>query len=330
MGNSAMKNFETEKHFGSREKIFYPQINITSGVIRVVLTTRCCYACPYCFREGEKFTDDRALTPDFLKKVISNGKERHGIHTVKFTGGEPLIYPQLEVVLKDMNEIGIKNIDFTTNGYFLEENIDLLLEHKVEYLTVTLNTLDPYLYERMHNAPKGALERVLKGIKKASDSGLKIRINLTAYDIKGQEVYDVIDYCKRNNLVMRICEPYYVKGSSETKDKESYRKIVGDILDNSTEVLESACQTVRYVTTQDGATLTIMKNLCDNRFCDSCGKYLYVRLTSDKKLKPCLSRTDTEVTIPDNPTEEELDLCFSKAALSMGEGIEAGLKGLDV
>ena len=93
---------------------FFPKMNLQSGTMRIVLTTQCNYKCKYCFAEGEKDKDYRILDIEQIKKVILIGKE-FGINNIKLTGGEPLLYPYLEDLLKYIREIGIPYIDLTTN-----------------------------------------------------------------------------------------------------------------------------------------------------------------------------------------------------------------------
>lgn len=101
---------------------FYPKMNLPSGTLRLVLTTECNYKCKYCFAEGEKDKEKRFLDIEDLKKILLISKE-FGITNIKLTGGEPLLYPDIEELLKYIREIQIPYVDMTTNISCLNKKI---------------------------------------------------------------------------------------------------------------------------------------------------------------------------------------------------------------
>ena len=85
-----------------KDNIFYPKKNLASGTLRIVLTTDCNYRCRYCFAEGEIDKEKRVLNIQDIKKIVKIAKE-FGITNIKLTGGEPLLYPYMEELLKYLN-----------------------------------------------------------------------------------------------------------------------------------------------------------------------------------------------------------------------------------
>lgn len=65
--------------------------------LRVSLTDRCNLRCTYCMPpEGlDWMPGDDLLTQDELVRLVGIGVERLGISTVRLTGGEPLLRPDL-------------------------------------------------------------------------------------------------------------------------------------------------------------------------------------------------------------------------------------------
>lgn len=82
----------------------------------------------------------------------------------------------------------------------------------------------------------------------------------------------------------------------------------------------SDCESVEYIFLGNWY-LTVMHSLCDNKLCDSCKDYMYIRVTSEKKLKPCLSRRDTEIAI-DTRSKETIKKAFIEAITHIGDGIK--------
>ncbi len=165
---------------------------------------------------------------------------------------------------------------------------------------------------------KVKLKKIFLWIDKAKQAWIKVNINLTALDnLSVDEIFEVIYFANENDFVIRICEPTHMAWVDETKSKDIFKKVEARLKKEAISIIESYCDSVVYLTMKNWSKVTIMSNLCDNRFCDSCSKYLYLRLTSDKKFKPCLSRTDTEVEIWDDLSDENLNKAFCIAINNM-------------
>lgn len=300
---------------------FYPKANLQSGTLRIVLTTKCNYQCKYCFAEGEKDKQIRIIPIEKLKQIIKISKE-FGINKIKLTGGEPLLYPQIKELLEYIRKIDIPYVDLTTNISMLnEETIDLLNRYNVNALTLSLNTLNKNKFEYLSgffnfDLVKENLERTINKFQG------KIRINCIVFDEQYDEndYENIIDLCKKHNLGMRIIEPSKVEGFPITYTKDKFIKFTNKLRKKANKVIQSDCNSVEYLYFENWY-LTIMHSLCDNKICDACPKYMYIRVTSDLKLKPCLSRRDTEVPI-DFENEKTIENSFIKAIHYMGVGLK--------
>ena len=298
---------------------FFPKKNLQSGTLRIILTTQCNYKCKYCFAEGEENKQTRIIPLEELKPILKTAKE-FGINKIKLTGGEPLLYPDMEALLAYIREIEIPYVDLTTNISLLnEENIELLNQYHVNALTLSLNTLDKEKYEYLSGFTRFDLikENLETTIQKFNG---KIRVNCIIFDEKYNEkdYQSMIHLCQENNLGMRLIEPSIVDGLPITYTKEKFKKLIKKLRKKADRVIESDCNSVEYLFFGNWY-LTIMHSLCDNKICDACPKYMYIRITSDLKLKPCLSRRDTEIPI-DLENEQTIEKSFIKAIYYMGVG----------
>ncbi len=300
--------------------IFFPKKNLPSGTLRIILTTKCNYRCKYCFNEGEKDKNIRIQSLENIKKIVNVAKD-FGINSIKLTGGEPLLYPQISELLQYLQMSGIGYYDFTTNVSMLtEENIEMLNKYNVSSLTLSVNTLkkEQFYYlsgckeyeqyiEKIHNVIK-----IFKG---------KLRINCIVFD-KNYEVGNYLEIqrlCMENNMGLRFVEPSKVEGFPITYTKEKFIELTDELRKKCDEIIKSDCSSVEYFVF-GGWYLTIMHSLCDNKLCDNCKDYMYIRLTSDGKLKPCLKRRDTEVVV-DYTNEESIKKSLVKAIRNMGNGL---------
>lgn len=299
---------------------FYPKKNLPSGTLRIILTNSCNFQCRYCFNEGEKEKNTRCQNLDELKRVINVGRT-FGINSIKLTGGEPLLYPQMKELLKYLDEIKMPYYDLTTNISLLnKKNIEMLNKYHVSSLTLSLNTLEKEKYKYLSGFSN--FEKIINNLNYTINHfNGKLRINCIVFD----ENYDINNYlnilifCKEHNLGLRFVEPSRVEGFSITYTKKSFNELISELRDISTKVIKSDCNSVEYLYFNDWY-LTVMHSLCDNKLCDNCRDYMYIRLTSEGKFKPCLKREDTEVAI-DYQDDDGIRKSYIKAISNMGVGI---------
>lgn len=301
--------------------VFYPKMNLQSGTIRIVLTTQCNFKCKYCFAEGEKDKEFRILDLEKIKKTLLIAKE-FGITSVKLTGGEPMLYPKLEELLEYIRSINIPYIDLTTNISLLNnENIKMLNKYNVNALTLSIDTLNKerYCYLTEFNNYE-LIQKNLDNVIKNFNGKLRVNCIVFDHDFVEEDYYNIMDLCKNNNLGLRFVEPSAVDGLPITYSKEKFNYLIEELRKKANRILDSDCQSVEYLFFDDWY-ITVMHSLCDNKHCDSCKKYMYIRVSSEMKLKPCLMRRDTEVEI-DFDSDRTIRESFVKAINNMGKGIK--------
>ena len=95
------------------------------GVLRLSLTARCNLACTYCRPAGDE-PSNRLNRP--AQMAVIRAASRLGLQSLRLTGGEPLLSPQLEPLLQaitrgrtDPNDplAGLQEVALTSNGVLL-------------------------------------------------------------------------------------------------------------------------------------------------------------------------------------------------------------------
>ena len=318
---SDLKTDNTVLSYGwIKDDVFYPKKNLPSGTLRIVLTTECNFRCKYCFAEGEANKEIRVLPLENIKKVLDRAPS-FGITKIKLTGGEPLLYPHLEELLAYIREIDIPYVDLTTNISCLTPKvIQMLNRYQVNALTLSLNTLEKDKFEYLSDFHHFDIlqDNLFHTLKLFQGS---IRINCIIFDeLYRKEDYDsILTFCMENHLGLRFVEPSIVENLPITYTKKRFSEYISQLREKADKVIRSDCSSVEYLFFHQWY-VTVMHSLCDNKLCESCAKYMYMRVNSELKLKPCLSRSDTEVPISFE-SQSSIENAFIEAIGYMGKGV---------
>ena len=159
--------------------------------LRISLTSRCNLSCIYCHAEGEKNPDTDMSTEEIIG--IMNVAAKFGIRSIKFTGGEPLIRPDILDIIQAVPK-GIES-SITTNGVLLAGMAEGLKKAGLRRVNVSLDSLNPGTYKRITGCDR--LGDVLAGIDAALMAGLTpVKLNMVVLSgINDNEIDDFLSIC---------------------------------------------------------------------------------------------------------------------------------------
>ena len=123
--------------------------------LRVSVTDRCNFRCPYCmpaeiFGERYQFLP-RAdlLTFEEITRLASIFANL-GVNKIRITGGEPLVRNSVEELIANLSYIPeIVDLTMTTNGYLLPQKAQLLKNSGLNRITISLDTLDEDVFRKI-------------------------------------------------------------------------------------------------------------------------------------------------------------------------------------
>ena len=154
------------------------------GVLRLSLTARCNLACPYCCPDS---VEPQGLLTTLDQLRLIHSACALGVHTLRLTGGEPLLtdrlWPLLEALSVGRATPGhplsrLKDLAITTNGSLLDDaKAQQLRALGVDRITISLDAVDAESIARMAGLRRGAeaglelFKRVLAGIDAARAAG---------------------------------------------------------------------------------------------------------------------------------------------------------------
>ena len=258
--------------------------------IRISVTDRCNLRCKYCIPECgiASVGHENILNFDEITRIVAECAKL-GIKKVKITGGEPLVRRELHsLVARIKNTPGIEQVTLTTNGIFLNEQIERLAEAGIDAINISLDTLDSAKFKKITGFD--ALDKVLDAIELCKDyQGVKLKLNVvTLADYNKDEILDFAKFTKKNDIDVRFIEMMPI-GLGEGFEGYAQDYIRG-VLEKKYGPLEE-CQgkhgngpAVYYRVPGFKGKIGFISAI-SHQFCDSCNR---VRLTAEGLLKPCL------------------------------------------
>lgn len=181
--------------------------------LRISVTDRCNFRCPYCMPEdvfGEKYpflSKDKLLTFEEITRltrlIVSLGAVK-----VRLTGGEPLVRQNLHKLVAQLNALeGVDDIAITTNAVLLPKHIDALREAGLRRVTISLDSLDDTIFKQM-NGNRASVAEVMAGIRAAQNASFSpIKVNAVVQrNVNDHTLVELARFCKEEGFILRLIE----------------------------------------------------------------------------------------------------------------------------
>ena len=180
--------------------------------LRISVTDRCNFRCRYCMPK-EIFGRDFAFMPkehlltfeeiERLARIFIN----QGVKKIRLTGGEPLLRKDLHQLIYRIVQIdGLEDIGLTTNGVLLEKQAQKLKDAGLKRINVSLDALNDELFKSINDSGVST-KHILKGIHKAKEVGLKVKVNMVVKKgMNDQEIIPMASYFKEHEIPLRFIE----------------------------------------------------------------------------------------------------------------------------
>jgi cyclic pyranopterin phosphate synthase len=272
------------------------QFNRPLRDLRISVTDRCNFRCPYCmpadvFGPGHAFLRDPQLMSLAELTRIVRAFITLGVEKVRLTGGEPLLRPDVPDLIRTLKQdLGVQDVALTTNGWLLEKLAPKLAAAGLNRLNVSVDALDDTIAGKL-NGLGFKVGRVLRGIDAAAALGLKIKINCVIQrGVNDSELPALCEYFRERGHPLRFIEFMDVGNSNHwTQDRViSAKEIVERV--NARWPLEpvgpayrgEVAARYRY---KDGRGEIGLISSVTEPFCRDCHR---ARLSADGKLYTCL------------------------------------------
>ena len=216
-------------------------------VINFHITDRCNYNCKYCF--AKYYMKDLPL--EDAKRVIDEAKsyfEKNGIQNgrVNLAGGEPLLYPHIEEIIRYIKESGL-SVSMITNGSRLTPEFCIRTAGMLDMIGISIDAATDEGNKRVGRCSAGnapdfdTLERVALALKAC---GTKLKINTVVSKLNLDEdllsVYKRLQPDKLKLFCMHVVDNVNGGAGKLMPTQDEYRAFVekNGALDNCNVVIE--------------------------------------------------------------------------------------------
>lgn len=137
----------------------------TSQLMRceMVLTSRCNFKCPYCRSVGGHDMDF-----ELAMRVLKDWCLRGNLKNVRFSGGEPTLYPHLTKLVSYCKSRNVERIAISTNGSASMDYYRELIEAGANDFSVSLDACCAEDGDHMTGGIKGAFDHLSNNIRELS------------------------------------------------------------------------------------------------------------------------------------------------------------------
>ncbi len=292
--------------------------------LRISITDRCNFRCTYCMpEEGMQWlprTD--ILSFEEIERLARLLVERHGIESIRLTGGEPTVRAHLPVLVEKLAALPV-DLALTTNGATLRLVAHDLAAAGLKRINISLDTFDRDRF--MAITRRDELAKVLDGIDAALEAGLgPVKVNAVMMrGVNDDELLDFARFGRDKGVVVRFIE---------FMPLDADQNWTNDSVVTAAEIVErigavypldamaaSSAPAMRYRYADGRGEIGIVASVTQ-AFCGTCDR---VRLTAEGKFRNCLfglEEYDVRALLRGGASDDEISTCIEQAVLAKWAG----------
>ena len=154
-------------------------------------TNACNMYCDHCYRDAGSKAAEELTTAE--AKTMLEQIARAGFKIMIFSGGEPLLRPDLLELVAYANKLSLKPV-FGTNGTLLtSKTVSELKESGARGMGISLDSLDSEKHDSLRRKP-GAWQGAVQGMRNCRQMGLPFQLHTTVMEWNSSELEELTDF----------------------------------------------------------------------------------------------------------------------------------------
>lgn len=185
------KGIITIKKAPSTTRIKEITVKYPLEVAQIEITNKCNLSCLHCFNASGAPHPDELTTQEIFS--LLDTLSPMGVYQVTFTGGEPLLHPDIFEIVEHARKAPMA-VDIFTNGTLLtEDTIKQFEKLKIRQFNISLDSVNRSIHDTFRGK-KGALQQTLQGISLLKEAGLPFKLSICLSQLNKEGITDILKY----------------------------------------------------------------------------------------------------------------------------------------
>ncbi len=161
------------------------------------ITRNCNLKCIHCYNDSGAGKSCNDLNTEEAKAVLDD-LAQFGVPSVLFSGGEPLMRPDLFELIGYAADKGLRTV-ISTNGTLITNDVaKKIKEQGVSYVGISLDGIG--LINDKFRGVDGAFDKTAQGIRNCQDAGVRIGLRLTLTKRNVQDLEVLFDFLETEDI----------------------------------------------------------------------------------------------------------------------------------
>lgn len=226
-------------HAKSPTKYLSPIVRRKIQRLVLFITDACAAKCIYCcIGDSIRRQDSNSLTLSQIEDLLIQAKELQ-IPEVEITGGDPFVHKDIISVLQLVVKYGFE-LYVSTKVPISFNRAKILSEIGVKKISLSLDTIEPDIYEQIIGIDKKYLAKTLNGIEYLTKHGIECTIKVTITSLNIRQIPYMIEQLYSKYSCTNFMLQAYSRGDCYVKqlfaDKKEYLTLDGkinELIDNN-------------------------------------------------------------------------------------------------
>ncbi len=272
--------------------------NIHWDKIRVLVTNRCNYACPFCHNEGQQKDDAYPYLSFATFRQLIDYIGDQGLSEICFSGGEPFLNRDIISMIKYAE-------DNTSCDISCASNFSLITANRIKQLKgsrVKFNIQFPYAnnFDFQKSSGLGNYHDVLANIRDARSAGIAIGLNSVIQNNDANKIIELINFAVENELPLKLLPQIGLKNSEKFKDSiyPLLKEYAIDFTDKGTGATRWNITIGTHKT-----TVLYIDSPCFSKDIATCKQYGEIRIHPNLSIQPCILKAPVATLLLDKGKE---------------------------
>jgi len=202
------------------------------------VTNSCNLYCKHCYRDAHRAAANELTTPEGINLI--NEIAQAGFRIMIFSGGEPLMRPDIYDLIRQAKKLGLRPV-LGTNGTLIDgQTAQKLKKAGVQVAGISLDSLNMALHDDFRAVP-GSWQAAVNGMRACLKEGLSFQIHTTVMDWNSHEIEDLTDFALKmgavaHHIFFLVPAGRGVNIEETTLRATQYEELLGRILKKQQEV----------------------------------------------------------------------------------------------